>query len=87
MAQSGHSLVTMNQAGERTRFGDTVAAQIERSGMSLRIAAEQAGIPWATFHRRIRSSATSFTLGELMALAEVLGTTPSAILAEYEAAA
>lgn len=65
--------------------GEVVARKLETAGISLRDAALRAGIPLTTLHRRVRGSA--FTTDELVALAALLDTTASALIAEAEAVA
>ena len=66
-------------------FGEQMAAKISERG-PLRSCSEATGIPLTTLHRRLKSRTVDFTLGELLALAEYLSTTASALVVGYEGA-
>lgn len=61
-----------------------VSRKLEEAGLSLRETALRAGIPLTTLHRRLGGT-SPFTLTELVALAELLDTTASVLMAEAEA--
>ena len=60
-----------------------VARALREAGISQRAAAEQAGIPLTTLTRRL-SGRSPFLLTELASLAFLIGTTPSALMAQAE---
>ena len=68
------------------RLGELIVAEFERVGISsLRQAAEATGIKRLTLTRRIETG--GFTVPELAAIAGVLGTTVSDLVARAERAA
>jgi transcriptional regulator with XRE-family HTH domain len=75
----------MNPTPTPDGLGQMVAKRLNEAGITLREAEQQTGIALATLHRRLRNG--SFTLSELNAVADLLNTTSSALLADYEAAA
>lgn len=87
MFRSEPTVVRMNQNPTQRHFGEMVAAHLTAAGMTLRDVSALADIPLATLHRRLRSQSMSFTLGELDRIARALGTTASALVGEWEAAA
>ncbi len=66
-------------------IAEVVGRRLEAADISLRDAAHRAGIPLTTLHRRVGGT-SPFTTAELAALAELLNTTVSAIVAEAEGA-
>lgn len=76
-----------NRSTEQHHFGEQVEALIAAKGLSIRGVAEATGIPLTTLHRKLRFEAMAFTVGELLRIADVLGTTAGAIVTDFEAAA
>jgi transcriptional regulator with XRE-family HTH domain len=63
-------------------IADRIKDAMETSGISVSKLAELTGIPRMTLSRRL-ANPTTFTLGELVRIAEVLGiTTESLVIAE-----
>lgn len=65
-----------------TPLGEVVATALDDAGLSENAAAKQSGIPRETLRRRLVTG--NFTHGELWSIAEVLGTTPAALVAKAE---
>jgi predicted transcriptional regulator len=88
MFQTGRNVSRMNEKQPPMRhFGGEVEARIAARGMTLREVSDGAGIPLATLHRKLKSPGMDFTLAQLTAIAELLGTTAGVIVSEFEAAA
>lgn len=66
-----------------TVIAQVVHGSLRSAGLSVQAIADTSGIPLTTLKRRF-AGATPFTLTELGSLADLAGTTPSALLAEAE---
>ena len=80
-----HTLYPMEATNHPNRLEAVVAARMDELGLSIRKAAEMTGIPHATLSRRLKERGEpSFTVGELMRLADLFGITVSDIMTEFE---
>lgn len=56
-----------------TQLADTIKDAIKKSGMSMGEVAQTAGIPWATFYRRLnQSDRYPFTVSDVLSISQVL---------------
>lgn len=56
-----------------TQLADTIKDAIKESGKSMGEVAQTAGIPWATFYRRLnQSDRYPFTVSDVLSISQVL---------------
>lgn len=68
----------------KARVAASVVAALTAAGISRLEASERTGIPRSTFYRKAEGAGKAFDVDELAAIAGILGTTPSEILARAE---
>ena len=87
MFHLGTTVVHMDTPEQTSReISRTVSEALRAAGISQRTAADQTGIPLTTLSRRL-TGAAPFLVTELAVLAEMLGTTVSALTASAGRAA
>lgn len=77
------SVFYMEPTPSRSALAATVAAALQAAGLVQRNVADETGIPLATLNRRLKGT-NPFNVIELGAIADMLGTKASALLAEAE---
>lgn len=68
-----------------TQLANTIKDAIEESGKSMSEVAQTAGIPWATFFRRINQSERyPFTVSDVLSISQALGVDFMHLMGEAE---
>ncbi|MDR3068644.1 MAG: helix-turn-helix domain-containing protein [Cellulomonas sp.] len=83
MTRMEHMLIRMDNTTIARTVSETIAEMLAEAGISHRRAAEAAGIPQATMHRRMNGH-SPLTIAELDALAQVAGTTAADVVSRAE---
>lgn len=69
-----------------SRLVGVINQQIQEKNLSVISVAEKTGIPHVTLRRRLTSHGRGLTVDEVVRIAAELGTTPTALVSQAEAA-